>query len=129
MADSAGHILIVEDEPAIAEVLAEVLADEGYRATVRAGGAALATAREDPPDLVLLEWGLAGGDGGDTCRTLRDDPATAGARIIIIASWTEGLDAETARAAGADDYIEKPFSPLQLHVKVRRLLGKGRASG
>src|SRR3954469_22809715 len=97
------------------------------------GTAALEVARREQPDLVFLDWtmpGLAGGGGPlpgrpgvDVCRPLRDDPRHDGMRIVMLTARSQRDDRETARDMGADDYITKPFSPIQLLEKVRDVLG------
>jgi DNA-binding response OmpR family regulator len=87
------------------------------------GDAALEVARRERPDLVFLDWTMPGTSGVEVCRALRDDPATAGARIVMLTARSQSEDRETAQAMGADDYITKPFSPIQLLEKVRDVLG------
>ena len=87
------------------------------------GDAALEVARRERPDLVFLDWTMPGTSGVEVCRALRDDPATAGARIVMLTARSQSEDRETARAVGADDYITKPFSPIELLEKVRDVLG------
>ena len=122
MADSAGHILIVEDEPAIAEVLAEVLADEGYRATVRAGGAALATAREDPPDLVLLDVMMPGMDGPTVCRHLKADPRTARVPVLFLTALPAQVVAARLGDCAHEGLLGKPFAFDELLAAIRQHL-------
>jgi DNA-binding response OmpR family regulator len=87
------------------------------------GDAALEVARRERPDLVFLDWTMPGLSGVEVCRALREDPATAGTRIVMLTARSQNEDRETARAMGADDYITKPFSPIQLLEKVRDVLG------
>jgi two-component system phosphate regulon response regulator PhoB len=87
------------------------------------GDAALEVARREQPDLVFLDWTMPGLPGVDVCRALREDPATAGARIVMLTARSQPEDRDTAHAMGADDYITKPFSPIQLLEKVRDVLG------
>jgi DNA-binding response OmpR family regulator len=87
------------------------------------GDAALEVARREQPDLVFLDWTMPGTSGVEVCRALREDPATAGARIVMLTARSQNEDRETAQAMGADDYITKPFSPIQLLEKVRDVLG------
>ena len=89
-------------------------------------GRAMEIAREESPDLVFLEWSSR---AVDLCRELRADAATADAKVIILVEWTEEPDADAVLDAGADDLITKPFSPLQLVVKVRHLLGPDALAG
>jgi two-component system phosphate regulon response regulator PhoB len=87
------------------------------------GDVALEVARREQPDLVFLDWTMPGMPGVDVCRALRDDPATADMRIVMLTARSQAEDRETAQAMGADDYITKPFSPIQLLEKVRDVLG------
>ena len=87
------------------------------------GDAALEVARRERPDLVFLDWTMPGLSGVEVCRALREDPATAGTRIVMLTARSQNEDREAARAMGADDYITKPFSPIQLLEKVRDVLG------
>ena len=87
------------------------------------GDAALEVARREQPDLVFLDWTMPGLSGVEVCRALREDPATAGTRIVMLTARSQNEDREAARAMGADDYITKPFSPIQLLEKVRDVLG------
>jgi DNA-binding response OmpR family regulator len=87
------------------------------------GDAALEVARREHPDLVFLDWTMPGLPGVEVCRALRDDPAHDGMRIVMLTARTQNEDREAAHAVGADDYITKPFSPIQLLEKVRDVLG------
>ena len=87
------------------------------------GDVALEVARREQPDLVFLDWTMPGLPGVEVCRALRDDPATADMRIVMLTARSQSDDRETAEAMGADDYITKPFSPIQLLEKVRDVLG------
>ena len=87
------------------------------------GESALAVARREHPDLVFLDWTMPGLPGVDVCRALRDDPAHDGMRIVMLTARSQNEDREAARAVGADDYITKPFSPIELLEKVRDVLG------
>ena len=87
------------------------------------GEAALEVARRELPDLVFLDWTMPGLPGVEVCRALRDDPRFDGVRIVMLTARSRADDRETAREMGADDYITKPFSPIQLLEKVRDVLG------
>ena len=87
------------------------------------GDAALEVARREQPDLVFLDWTMPGLPGVEVCRALRDDPAHDGIRIVMLTARTQHEDREAAHAMGADDYITKPFSPIELLEKVRDVLG------
>ena len=87
------------------------------------GDSALAVARREHPDLVFLDWTMPGLPGVEVCRALRDDPAHDGMRIVMLTARSQNEDREAAREVGADDYITKPFSPIELLEKVRDVLG------
>jgi DNA-binding response OmpR family regulator len=87
------------------------------------GDAALALARRERPDLVFLDWTMPGLPGIEVCRALRDDPANDGMRIVMLTARSQPDDRDAAHSMGADDYITKPFSPIQLLEKVRDVLG------
>ena len=117
------RILIAEDEIGIAENLAALLAAKGHRATIAADGAeALRLARKELPDLLLLDVMLPRMSGHDVCRLLRSDPRTAKLKIVMVTGLGRGGDVEEAFAAGADDYLIKPFDSARLFKKVERML-------
>ena len=87
------------------------------------GDSALEVARREQPDLLFLDWTMPGLPGVEVCRALRDDPAHDGMRIVMLTARTQHGDREWASEMGADDYITKPFSPIQLLEKVRDVLG------
>ena len=120
---SAGRILIVEDDPDIAALLAHSLRKAGFDPETHHTGADILTrVRQDAPALLLLDLMLPGLDGREICRALRSDPRTAGVPIIMVTARAD----EAARIAGlelgADDYITKPFSPNEVVARVRALL-------
>ncbi len=113
-------ILLVEDERAITEPLAEALEREGFNASVAGTAAeAMEKAGAQPPDLVLLDIGLPDGSGLDVCRELRQD-----SRVPIIMLTARGSEADRVAGLelGADDYIVKPFSAREVMARVRAVL-------
>ena len=123
------HILVVEDEPDILEVIRYNLGKEGFRVSgTDRGEAALETAFEEPPDLVILDLMLPGMNGLDVCRALRADPRTAAVPIVMLTARTEEADIVTGLELGADDYVTKPFSPRVLLARLRAVLRRKRAS-
>lgn len=119
----AVKILIVEDEPAIAENLAALLSAKGYAVVVAEDGAlGVATARKEKPDVVLLDVMLPKLGGFDVCRILKMDAATQKAKIIMITGLGRMGDVETAFRSGADDYIIKPFDSERLFKKLDKVL-------
>src|SRR5512136_1116124 len=118
----AEHILVVEDETRIADLLRRGLMFEGFRVSVAGDGPqGLAVARDDPPDLVILDWMLPGLDGLEVCKRLR---AAGSVPIIMLTAKESVPDRVTGLNAGADDYVVKPFAfdelLARIHVQLRR---------
>ncbi len=117
------RILIVEDEPAIAELLAINLRHAGYEVTqVDDAEKALAAVDRVLPDLVLLDWMLPGQSGLALARAWRADVRTRPLPIIMLTARAEEADKLAGLDSGADDYITKPFSPKELLARVRAVL-------
>jgi DNA-binding response OmpR family regulator len=115
------HILLVEDDDAIAEPLARALDREGHEVTrVAEGQAALDVVAAAPVDLVLLDLGLPDLDGLDVCRRLRDRGSDVA--VMMLTARGEELDRVVGLDVGADDYLPKPFSLAELLARVRALL-------
>lgn len=113
------HILVVDDDPGIAEMVAILLESEGYRATVCANGANVVPVfRSEGADLVLLDVMLPGLDGVSVCRLLREESDVP---IVMMSAKTDSVDVIAGLEAGADDYVTKPFdnSILLARVKAR----------
>ena len=119
----AATILIVEDEPAIQELVACNLELAGHR-TLRADSAeqALRMVREALPDLIVLDWMLPGINGVEFARRLRGDSRTRSVPLIMLTARADEQDKLTGLETGADDYITKPFSPKELNARVKALL-------
>jgi two-component system response regulator ResD len=117
-----GSVLVVDDEPTIAEVVARYLDRAGYATAVAHDGTqALASAAESRPDLVVLDLMLPGIDGLEVMRRLRDrDPAPIG--VILLTARGEESDRVIGLRLGADDYVVKPFSPAELVARVDAVL-------
>ena len=117
------NILLVEDEPAIQELLAANLARAGHH-VVRASDAETAQriVREALPDLVLLDWMLPGASGIEFARRLRADERTREIPIIMLTARGEEQDKVTGLEIGADDYVTKPFSPRELVARIKAVL-------
>jgi two-component system response regulator MprA len=114
------HILVIEDDPAIADFLRRGLIYEGYSVQIAAEGAAgLAAARDRAPDLVLLDLMLPGMDGLTVCARLR---AASDVPILILTAKDAVPDRVKGLDAGADDYVVKPFNFDELLARVRALL-------
>lgn len=121
------RILIVEDEPAVAEMLRYNFEREGFdAASARDGDEALLAVEEQPPDLVLLDWMLPGMSGLTVCRQLRKRPHSQSLPIIILTARGEEYDRIAGLESGADDYVVKPFSPSELVARVRAVLRRTR---
>src|SRR5687768_5623486 len=117
------RILIAEDDPDIASLLAHYLQRAGFEADlVTAGGDVLPRIRKAPPDLLLLDIMLPGLDGLAVCRAVRNDPQLAAIPIIMLTAKAEESDRIVGLELGADDYITKPFSPNEVVARVRALL-------
>ena len=118
----AEHILVIEDETRIADLLRRGLTYEGYRVSAAGDGlAGLAKARDDPPDLVILDWMLPGLDGLEVCKRLR---AAGPVPIIMLTAKESVPDRVAGLNAGADDYVVKPFAfdelLARIHAQFRR---------
>ena len=117
-------ILVVEDDEGIAGTLYRGLTFEGYKVTVTYDGpAGLASARDDPPDLVILDWMLPGMDGLEVCKRLR---AAGNTPIMILTAKDAVADRVQGLDSGADDYLVKPFSFDELLARVRALLRRAK---
>ncbi len=116
-------ILVVEDEPAIQELITLNLEQSGY-SPLRANDAeqAIELVRDELPDLVLLDWMLPGMSGIEFARRLRADRRTQDVPIIMLTARAEEHDKLSGLETGADDYITKPFSPRELNARIRALL-------
>jgi DNA-binding response OmpR family regulator len=115
-------VLVADDQPPILELVRYTLEGERIRVIEAADGdAALDAARSVCPDLVLLDVHMPGLSGLEVCRRLRQDPRLQRARIIMLTAAAQQADRVQGYAAGADDYLAKPFSPLALLALVRTL--------
>ncbi len=113
-------ILVIDDEPSITELLAYNLRRHGYEVSVAHDGlSALARAREEEPDLIILDLMLPGMDGLDVCRTLRRESRVP---IIMVTARDNEIDRVVGLEIGADDYVTKPFSVRELMARVRATL-------
>jgi phosphate regulon transcriptional regulator PhoB len=116
-------ILIVEDESDLIKLLKYNLEKQGYRVNYATDGSiALAEARRDPPDLVILDLMLPGLDGLEVCRQLRRNDRFSRIPILILSARGEEADRVVGLELGADDYVTKPFSTREMIARVRALL-------
>ena len=117
------NILIVEDEPAIQELLAFNVNQCGYKAIQALDVlSAMAQIKNSLPDMILLDWMLPDTTGVEFARRLRADQRTRNIPIIMLTARTEERDKITGLESGADDYITKPFSPRELMARIRAVL-------
>ncbi len=116
-------ILVVDDDTDIRELIEFKLVSMGHEVvSERDGEGGLAAARSELPDLVVLDWMMPRLTGLEVCVALRDDPDLARVPIILLTAKAQEADVQRGFAAGADDYIVKPFSPRELASRVDALL-------
>lgn len=117
------HVLLIEDEPNIAEAMRFLLTREGWRVSHLAEGTeALDRVHADRPDLVILDHMLPGMSGLEILAALRADPRTRALPVMMLTA--RGRDRELAEQAGADRFISKPFSNAEILAEVRALMGQ-----
>ena len=120
------RVLVVDDERALAGVIASYLTREGFEVDLAHDGpSAVDQARRNPPDLVVLDVMLPGFDGIEVCRQLR---SFTDAYVIMLTARDEEVDKIIGLSVGADDYLVKPFSPRELIARVRAMLRRPRAT-
>lgn len=123
----AARLLIVEDDPALAELLVWHFEAEGYDVTQTADGEeALLLAAEEAPDAIILDWMIENISGIEVCRRLHRSPETANVPIIMLTARGEEEDRIRGLETGADDYVTKPFSPRELIVRLAAILRRTR---
>ena len=117
------RILVVDDEPDITALVAYHLAKAGYRVSTAANGPdALKAAREERPDIVVLDVMLPGVSGYDVLAEMRRREETRDVGVILLTARREEADRIRGLSLGADDYLTKPFSPAELALRVTALL-------
>lgn len=116
------RILVVEDDPDIAELVEHHLSRAGYATSVVGTGADALERIRERPDLVLLDLMLPGLSGFEICRKMRSDPQTATVPIIMLTARAEEESRVEGLELGADDYVTKPFSPRELLARLRAVL-------
>jgi two-component system phosphate regulon response regulator PhoB len=120
-------VLLVEDEPAQREILAYNLAAEGFEVVQAADGeAALLAVQDQVPDMILLDWMLPLVSGIEVCRRLRARPETRGIPIIMLSARSEEVDKVRGLETGADDYVIKPYSVMELMARLKAQLRRVR---
>ncbi|MGC9196409.1 MAG: response regulator [Syntrophobacteraceae bacterium] len=116
-------ILVVEDDPDIAQLLALTIKKAGFEVSLSENGNdAVGLIRRHPPDLVILDLMLPGMDGFEICREIKREPRTAEVPVLILTARGEEIDRIIGLELGADDYVVKPFSPRELLLRVRAIL-------
>lgn len=119
----AQHVLLIEDEPNIAEAIRFLLTRDGLRVSHAAeGGAALVLLHQDPPDLVILDHMLPGMSGLEVLTAVRADPESRHLPVMMLTA--RGRDREMAEEAGADRFMTKPFSNAEILAEVRAMLDR-----
>ncbi|MES2664553.1 MAG: phosphate regulon transcriptional regulator PhoB [Pseudomonadota bacterium] len=122
-------VLLVEDEPAQREVLAYNLEAEGFRVIQAENGEdAMMLVDEDTPDIIILDWMMPNLSGIEVCRRLKMRPETRGIPIILLSARAEEVDRIRGLETGADDYVIKPYSVLELMARARVQLRRVRPS-
>jgi two-component system, OmpR family, alkaline phosphatase synthesis response regulator PhoP len=117
------HVLVVDDEPDILELLQYNLEKEGFAVTcVASGEDALAAARTKLPDVIILDLMLPGVDGLEVCRRLKGDSRTRQVPVVMLTAKGSEADIVTGLELGAADYVTKPFSPRVLTARVKAVL-------
>nr|WP_238526279.1 response regulator transcription factor [Gordonia neofelifaecis] len=120
----SGRAMVVEDEAALASLVASYLERDGFEVTVTGDGAdAVALARKVDPDVVVLDLGLPGLDGVEVCRRLR---TFSDAYVVMLTARADEVDTLVGLSVGADDYITKPFSPRELSARIQARMRRPR---
>jgi len=116
-------ILVCDDEPYILMALTDAVEMEGYDCVTAVNGKeALQKAREEHPDLIMLDIMMPFMDGYEVCRELKADPTTRDIPVIMLTAKSQQLDIQKGKEVGADDYITKPFRPSTLRKKFNEVL-------
>src|SRR6202142_729699 len=120
-------ILVVDDEPDALEVLGFKLRQAGYTPIfAKDGTRAIAIARDERPNLIVLDLMLPEVDGLEVCKILRRDPSTASIPVIMLTARASEMDRVLGLELGSDDYVTKPFSPRELVLRIRKQLSRAR---
>ena len=116
-------IMVVEDDPDIAQLLAITMKKAGFDVAVSENGNdALNLIRRHPPDLVILDLMLPGIDGFEVCKEMKREPKTADVPVLILTARGEEIDRIIGLELGADDYLAKPFNPRELLARIKAIL-------
>ncbi|MEY4697780.1 MAG: hypothetical protein RIT14_2208 [Pseudomonadota bacterium] len=121
----ASHVLLIEDEPNIAEAIRFILSRDGCEvSTLNDGSGAVAAVQDMAPDLVILDLMLPGQSGLEILEALRADPQTAALPVMMLTAKGQGRDREAAERAGVSCFMTKPFSNADMLASVRALMGR-----
>ncbi len=127
--DGRPTVLLVEDEPAQREVLSYNLDAEGFRVVPADNGEdAMMLVEEESPDIIILDWMMPRLSGIEVCRRLKMRPETRAIPIIMLSARAEEVDRIRGLETGADDYVIKPYSVLELMARARRNCARARAN-
>lgn len=119
------RVLVVEDDPDILALVAHKLRGAGHTVLEAIDGeAGLAAVRAERPELVVLDWMLPRASGIEVLETVRADADLAGTRVLMLTAKAQEADLERAFAAGADEYLQKPFSTRELVLRAQALLAR-----
>lgn len=122
---SMARVLVVEDDPDIAALVAHKLRSAGHEVSVAVDGeAGLAAIRADRPALVVLDWMTPRMNGIEVCEAVRADAEVSATRILMLTAKAQEADLERAFTAGADEYMQKPFSTRELVLRAQSLLAR-----
>ena len=117
-------ILIADDNENIRDALTYLLEDEGYELVLAVDGTdTIKKVRELRPDVLFLDIMMPEINGYDVCRTIKNDPDIKGTYVIMLTAKGQVAEQERGREVGADEYIVKPFSPMEILAKVKHILG------
>lgn len=119
------RILVVDDDPSLLHVVSMYLNIEGYEVeTAKDGEEALRAIATQRPDVVILDVMMSGMDGLEACRTIKADPATRDIPVVMFTALSRDDDVASGRDAGADRFINKPFSLVGLGAVIRGFIGE-----
>jgi len=118
-------LLLIDDEPAIQTLVRLVMEGNGWRVLIAGEGLpGLALARQEHPDIILLDVALPDMSGLEVCRQLKADPSTSGIPVAMLTAMAQETDRRAALALGADDYLTKPWRPAALMARITALLNR-----
>jgi CheY-like chemotaxis protein len=121
----AKKILVADDNENIREALTYLLEDEGYQLWLAKDGAeAITKVREFRPDILFLDIMMPEINGYDVCRTIKSDPILKNTYVIMLTAKGQVAEQERGKEVGADEYIVKPFSPMEILTKIKNILDK-----